>query len=223
MSRSLAVFLAILSVSSTASVAQEASALDRESRGWVDLLASAGAGLKGFTRLPIPPEGKLSDVSPWSFNAQAGILECRGDLGGHEWLRWDEKLEDGTLHVEWRFVPVDSGKGYNSGVFCRNSADGKVWHQAQTGDASGGFLFGDTPVGGELKRVKKPGGGEKPAGQWNVFELKSEGSTLSLWVNGETTSTWEDLEAPAGYAGLEAEGFHIEFKKVLFRPVETKP
>ena len=44
-------------------------------------------------------------------------------------------------------------KGYNSGIYARNSADARIWHQAQTGDASGGYLFGETEVGGKLKPI----------------------------------------------------------------------
>ena len=86
-----------------------------------------------------------------------------------------KKLDDGTLHVEWRFVPVDDGKRYNSGVFVRNSADGRIWHQAQTGDSSGGFLFGETPVNGELKRLKQAGGGVKPAGSGMSSRSRAKG------------------------------------------------
>ena len=77
-------------------------------------------------------------------------LVCQGD-GGHEWLRWDQELGDFIYHVEWRFTPVPGKKGYNSGVYARNSADGRIYHQAQTGDGSGGYLFGNT----ESKRAPK--------------------------------------------------------------------
>ena len=60
---------------------------------------------------------------------------------------------DGVFHVEWRFTPVPGKKGYNSGIYARNSADARIWHQAQTGDASGGYIFGETEVDGKLKRI----------------------------------------------------------------------
>jgi hypothetical protein len=109
------------------------SALERDPNGWTDLLAQAGAKLEGWTRGPIPPRGKIGARSQWSLDATTGILVCQGD-GGHEWLRWDKELEDCVFHVEWRFTVVPGKKGYNSGIYARNSADATVWHQAQTGD-----------------------------------------------------------------------------------------
>ena len=127
------------------------SALERDSKGWTDLLSQAGAKLEGWTRGPIPSTGKLKDHSQWTLDKDAGILVCEGD-GGHEWLRWDDEMADCIFHVEWRFTVVPGKRGYNSGIYARNSADARVWHQAQTGDGSGGFLFGDTLVNGATKR-----------------------------------------------------------------------
>jgi hypothetical protein len=194
------------------------SALASSPDGWVDLLAKAGPDLKSWTRGPIPPgKAKLQERSQWSIDTTTGNLVCEGD-GGHEWLRWDEELGDAIFHVEWRFTPRPGKKGYNSGVFVRNSADATIWHQAQTGDGSGGYLFGDTLVDGKLKRVNLSkqvlGKRVKPAGDWNVYELTCKGKEIALWVNGATTSVFDACEVPKGYVGLEAEGWRIEFKNV---------
>jgi hypothetical protein len=129
------------------------SALERDPAGWIDLLADAGPELKGWTRLPVKPGGKLQAGSQWALDPSTGILTCRGD-GGHDWLRSDEPRGDFVYHVEWRFTPVATGKAaYNSGIYVRNSADARVWHQAQVGGGPDAFLFGDTLVGGALKRI----------------------------------------------------------------------
>jgi hypothetical protein len=201
------------------------SALEREPGGWIDLLAKAGPELNGWTRGPIPPGGKLKSEtnSQWSLDPTTGNLVCRGD-GGHEWLRWDRELGDFIYHVEWRFTPVEGRKGYNSGVYARNSSDAKVWHQAQTGSASGGFLFGDTLVNGELKRVNLSREVRdqrvKPAGEWNTFEITCRGKEMSLWVNGAVTCVFRNCEVPRGYVGLEAEGFRIEFRNVKVKSLD---
>ncbi len=120
-----------------------------EPGGWTDLLADAGEDLKGWTRGPIPPGGKLGEKSQWSIDPGTGHLACEG-TGGHEWLRFDKELGDFVYHIEWRFSPGEK-KGYNSGIYVRSSADAKVWHQVQTGGGSGGYLFGETMAGGKLK------------------------------------------------------------------------
>lgn len=118
--------------------------------GWIDLLADAGPELKGWVRGPIPPGGKLGEKSQWSIDPNTGYLVCDGN-GGHDWLRWDTELTDFVYHVEFRFTPVAGKSGYNSGIYARNSKDAKIWHQAQTGSGSGGYLFGETQSGNGLK------------------------------------------------------------------------
>jgi hypothetical protein len=196
------------------------SALEKSPAGWTDLLANVGSNLDGWTRGPIPPAGKLSDVSQWSFDPTTGTLVCAGN-GGHDWLRWNQEQGDCIFHVEWRFTLIPDGKRYNSGVFVRNSADAMIWHQAQTGDASGGFLFGDTLVDGALKRVnlskQVTDKRVKPAGEWNIYEITCKGTDITLWVNGAVTCEWHDVAVPKGYVGLEAEGFRIEFRNVKLK------
>jgi len=217
------VFLLGLIVLTATADDRVASALKRDPQGWTDLLARAGPKLEGWTRGPIPPQGKLGERSQWSLDATTGSLVCQGD-GGHEWLRWDQELGDCIFHVEWRFTPVPGKKGYNSGVYARNAADARIWHQAQTGDGSGGFLFANTPVEGVIKRInlskQQPASRVKPAGEWNEFEITCRGKEMTLWVNGAVTSQWRECNVPRGYVGLEAEGFRIEFRNVKVKSLD---
>ena len=166
----------------------------------------------------------MSARSQWSLDAATGHLICEGN-GGHEWLRWDKELGDCIFHVEWRFTVVPGKKGYNSGVYARNSADATIYHQAQTGDASGGYLFGNTKVNGTAKRFnlskQHPESRVKPAGEWNVFEITCRGKEMTLWVNGAVVNQWPDCEVPAGYVGLEAEGFRIEFRNAKVKSLDA--
>jgi hypothetical protein len=217
--------MAAVAVRHARAVDETPSALERSPVGWADLLVEAGPELKGWTRLPIPPTAKLKSetMSQWSIDPKTRHLICEGD-GGHEWLRWDQPLADGIFHVEWRFTVVPDKQGYNSGVFVRNSEDAKIWHQAQTGGGTGGFLFGDTLVGGEIKRVNLSkqvlDKRVKPAGEWNTYELTFKGKEISLWVNGAVTSVFDACDVPRGYVGLEAEGFRIEFRNVKLKKLD---
>jgi hypothetical protein len=201
------------------------SALERDPRGWTDLLAHAGAHLEGWTRGTIPPGRPLNPRSQWSIDAATGHLVCEGN-GGHEWLRWDKELGDGIFHVEWRFTPIQGKPRYNSGIYARNSANARIWHQAQTGSGSGGYLFGDTEVDGKLRRFnlskQQKGSRVKPAGEWNVFEISFKGKDMTLWVNGAVTNQWHECQISKGYVGLEAEGYRIEFRNVKLKPLEGK-
>jgi hypothetical protein len=203
--------------------AETPSALERDPTGWTDLLAAAGPKLEGWTRGPIPPTGKLNPRSQWTLDTATGHLVCEGN-GGHEWLRWDKELGDGIFHVEWRFTPIAGKPRYNSGIYARNSADARIWHQAQTGDGSGGYIFGDTEVDGQVKRInlskQQTASRVKHAGEWNVFEIACKGKEMTLWVNGAITNRWEECQVPRGYVGLEAEGYRIEFRNVKLKPMD---
>ncbi len=220
-----AVLLASTAGVSMAQESESPAALERDPSGWTDLLAKAGPELNGWVRGPIPPKGKLNPRSQWSIDPATGHLVCAGD-GGHEWLRWDRPVGDGIFHVEWRFTPVEGKKGkYNSGMYARNSIDARIWHQAQTGDASGGYIFGETEADGKLKRVNLSKQARpsrvKPAGEWNTFELACKGKEMTLWVNGAITNRWEDCEVPSGYVGVEAEGYRIEFRNVKLKVTDA--
>ncbi len=199
-----------------------ASLLEREPAGWTDLIKEAGPALSGWTRGPIPPTGKLNPETQWSVDSKTGYLVCQGDKG-HDWLRYDKELADFVYHVEWRFTPIEGKKGYNSGIYVRNSADAETWHQAQTGDASGGYIFGSTLVDGKIGRVnlskEVTAQRVKPAGEWNTFETTCKGKSVTLWVNGAVTNEWKSCEVPKGFVGLEAEGYRIEFRNVKVKPL----
>ncbi|MDX2035067.1 MAG: DUF1080 domain-containing protein [Isosphaeraceae bacterium] len=201
----------------------ERSALEREPAGWVDLLAEGGAELRGWTRVTIPPGGTPRPKSPWSYDPATGVLKCDG-RNLHEWLRHDTPRGDAIYHVEWRFVPVVEGKkAYNSGIYVRNSADGAIWHQAQVGGGPAAFLFGETPVSGTKRRINLAKSATtkrvEPAGEWNVFEVECRGKEVVLWCNGAEACRWSDCEVSQGHVGLEAEGYEIEFRKVLLKPL----
>lgn len=190
--------------------------------GWIDLLREGT-----WTRVPIPPGAPLKPGEPWRFDRATGILLCAGDRTGHEWYRFDRKFSNFDFHVEARFVARDEpGAKYNSGVFVRNSRDGVIWHQAQIGGANGGYFFGLTPVHGDNRRVnleQEMLNGElvKPAGQWNILDIRADRGKLTLTVNGKVSSIM-DCEVASGYVGLEAEGYAIEFRNVKIRALAPR-
>jgi hypothetical protein len=187
---------------------------------WIDIFPDAK--LTHWTRISIPPGKPVDPVNQWHADVANRLLLCDGDRG-HEWLRYDREFSDFVLHAEFRYIKVEGATRYNSGIFARNDADGKIWHQAQIGGASGGYLFGDTPVGGVTKRVNlRPQMREmrvSEAGEWNTVEIVCRGDRMTLSVNGAVTSDWEHLEVLRGYVGLEAEGWKIEFRNLKVKPL----
>ncbi len=208
-----------------AAQAPSPSALVSDPKGWVDLLADPS--LKDWTRVPLfavgsLPAGDVAAASPWKLGP-GGTLLCDGDKVGHEMLRYTTELGDLVLHVEWRFEKLEGAPAYNSGVFVRTAADGSTWFQAQTGPA-GGYLFGNLPVGGKTQRVnlrdKMSENRVKPAGEWNTYEIRAVGKTITLWVNGAVVNEYTECEVSRGFIGLEAEGYRIEFRNVKIKKLQ---
>jgi hypothetical protein len=200
------------------------SALETDPAGWINIMPHAD--LKGWSRVPVPPGAPLGRAQ-WHMTAASTVLTCDGD-GGHDMLLCDREFGDAVFHLEFRYIKVEGKTGYNSGAYVRNSKDGTLWHQAQFGDANGGYLFGETP-GTEgkkkffttAKEVKESR--VKPAGEWNTMEITAKGKVLTLWVNGAVTCQVADCGNTNGFVGVEGEGYPIEFRKLLVKELAPKP
>jgi len=168
-----------------------------------------------WTRIAIPPTAKLSNIEQWHVNTATHEIVCDGN-GGHDWLRFNKEFGNFAFHAEWRFTPIKGETRYNSGIFFRNNADGSIWDQAQT-TLEGGYVFGATPVNGkvtpfnEQKNMKE--NRVKPAGEWNVYDIRCVGETCTLAVNGEIVNTIK-VGVTKGYVGLESEGYQITFRNL---------
>ena len=204
------------------------SALETNPKGWINIMPPTD--LKGWSRVPVPPGGQLGRAQ-WHVDAGKDLLVCDGD-GGHDMLLTEKEYGDAIFHFECRYTKVEGKKGYNSGAYVRNSKDGAVWHQAQFGDANGGYLFGQTPTtltptaGGQKKffilRDQVTSNRVKPAGQWNTFEITARGKTLTLWVNGAVTCRFDGCGMKSGHVGLEGEGYRIEFRNLQVKQLRGK-
>ncbi|MBI2421792.1 MAG: DUF1080 domain-containing protein [Candidatus Hydrogenedentes bacterium] len=197
------------------------SAFEADASGWVDILPPAD--LKGWSRVPVPPGDPLGKEQ-WRVDAAAKLLICEGD-GGHDMLLCDREFGDAIFHCEFRYTKVEGKAGYNSGIYVRNSKDGTTWHQAQVGDGSGGYLFGETPgADGKLAfftvKPEPEDGRVKPAGEWNTVEIAARGKDLTLWVNGAVTCEYNGCGAPTGLLGVEGEGYRVEFRNLKVKDLK---
>ena len=85
------------------------SAAAAQSGGWQDLFPDAQ--FSQWTRIAIPPTGKLDPVTQWKIDAANKVLVCEGDRG-HEMLRYNRELADFVLQVEWRFTRKEGEPRY---------------------------------------------------------------------------------------------------------------
>ncbi len=175
-----------------------------------------------WTRVAIPPTRPLSTLDQWHIDPRKREILCDGNQG-HEWLRFNHEISNFDFRVSWRFTPVPNTTKYNSGVFFRNSKSGIIWLQAQT-SLAGGYIFGMMPPGSDVAgkpqrfslQKEMTADRVKPAGQWNLYDIRCVGDTCTLAVNGAVVNTLH-TSVTKGYVGLEAEGYRIEFRNFHLR------
>jgi len=61
---------------------------------------------------------------------------------------------------------------------------------------------------------------EKPVGEWNTCEIVCRGDTVIYTVNGVEQNRATGLNIKSGYIGLQAEGAPVEFRNIMFQPLE---
>ncbi|WP_438481277.1 3-keto-disaccharide hydrolase [Oleiharenicola lentus] len=69
------------------------------------------------------------------------------------------------------------------------------------------------------KLARQQNSSEKPAGEWNKYEIICKGDTLTLRVNGVEQNHTTKLSLSEGFIALQAEGAPIEFRNVTLSPL----
>jgi len=180
-----------------------------------------GKNLKGWT---IYVEDQT--VQPESyFYVKDGMIETVGKPVGY--LRTKKEYSNYRLHVEWCYPE----KPTNSGVFLHTQGADKIWpahYQAQlkyenAGDfivhgvgekaTIGGKVYASTETDKPVVPKLQPSN-EKPAGQWNTFDITCKGNTVEIKVNGLLQSVATNCSMTKGTIGLQAEGSKIQFRNL---------
>jgi hypothetical protein len=175
--------------------------------------------------VPIDP---LADKSVWQVRPD-GSLFIDG-VGAKEMLLTEREFGDGSLHVEWRFLPADAARPagatpvYNGGVYVRTALDGKSWVQLQVARADQPPIVGDiiAQVPGQAARVdvfQTQPSAAAPIGEWNTYDVSLRGSAIDLGVNGKPAASWAACPIASGHLGLQAEGSPIEVRAFRYRPL----
>ncbi|WP_439627308.1 3-keto-disaccharide hydrolase [Gemmata sp.] len=178
-------------------------------------------------------KAKHPDVKTWS--VKGGVVTCDGSKGNCGFLRYDKKLGDFTLRLEYRV-----SKGCNSGVCVRvpNPYNGrpdetlpsKTGYEVQIQDDAGAEP--STTSSGAFYGVLAPAeNAAKAAGEWNVLEVECRGPRLKVTLNGRVVQDVEQVAVGAikdrprtGYLLLQNHGHAIEFRNVTLKedPPGTK-
>ena len=173
-----------------------------------------GKDLEGW-ELYVDPQGgvQASDV----FTVKDGNIHVAGLPFGY--MRTTEKIADGTIHFEWRWV----GEGTNSGFFIRLQDNDKLWPNAiecqlcngKAGDfvMLGGSKIKEVECVAEFPVKDRAGDFERPVGEWNEAEIVCKGKEITVYVNGQLQNrcTADSID---GYIALQSEGGPLEFRNI---------
>ena len=204
--------------------------------GPIELLTtqSASGDLAGWKSYHEDPQAKTADV--WRLDAD-GVLRCRGTPKGY--LYTEKDYTSFVFTLDWRWPP--GKKPGNGGVLLRMTAPHKVWPkslEAQLNAGNAGDFWGldgyrlagptdrlktlSHPQFGALVNLKKLKALEKTPGQWNRYEIRAEGDSVTLSINGELVNRATGCAATPGKLCITAEGDEIEFRNLQLTPIERK-
>jgi len=152
-----------------------------------------------------------------------GVIVCLGKPNGY--TRTLQAWRDYRLHVEWRW-PAGPG---NSGVFLHVNPPDKVWPlcleaQLLAGSAgeircNGGSTVQELTAANPKSVPRRTPGAEKPAGEWNSYDILCHSNTVTLRVNGVLENEITGSSIESGAIGLQAEGKLVEFRNVYVEPL----
>ncbi|NUQ61074.1 MAG: DUF1080 domain-containing protein [Pirellulales bacterium] len=194
---------------------------------WIPLVTKQDASgeLAGWKSFHETAGTKTGDV--WKL-ADDGALVCRGNPKGY--LYTEKGYTDFVLRLEWRWP---EGKPGNGGVLIRMTGGHKIWPaslEAQINAGGAGDFWGldgyplsglpertkrlEHPQFGKLTNVQRTADLEKPAGQWNSYEIRAKGSTVTLIINGQEVNRAADCAVRPGKICLTSEGNEIHYRNV---------
>ncbi len=170
----------------------------------------------------------------WSLTDD-GVLHCTGKPLGY--LATRSEFTNFVLTLEWRWPQGEKpGKG---GVLLRMTGPDRIWPkslEAQINAGGAGDFWGlagyhlegpsdrtktvEHPDFGTLVHVARLADAECPAGQWNRYEIRAEGESVTLTINGRLVNRATDCEVLPGKILLTAEGNPIDFRNVSIQPLD---
>jgi len=187
-----------------------------------------GKDFTGWTHHLKDPAVKMEEV--WRVDPKEGVIICKGSPNGY--IRTTADYTNYNLKLEWRWDPVTKKAG-NSGVLLRLVGPDKVWPrsieaQLQNGSAGDFWLIDGTPLDTPPERVDpkvprhrlRTKSNEKPAGEWNEYDITVDGGRVVLKVNGEVLNEGTGAEAVPGKIALQSEGAEIHFRNIRLTPIE---
>lgn len=188
-----------------------------------------GKDLSGWDYYLADPNAKMEDV--WSVDKEQGILICKGSPPGYIYTK--KEYTNFILKLEWRWAP--GKQPGNSGVLLRVHGEHKIWPrsieaQLMYMNAGDFWLIDGAPLETDPEYIDKNAPrhrwrkktAEKPAPEWNEYEIIVNGDRITLKVNGEVVNEGWGAEVRPGKIALQSEGGEIHFRNIRLIPLESE-
>lgn len=184
-----------------------------------------GQDFTGWTLFVEEPGVNVADI--WQI--RDGVIYCAGKPNGY--MRTINTFENYHLSLEWRWVETPT----NSGVLVHCSGPDRVWPTCiecqLKADSAGDFVLingtGITVDGVDHQNTarqfvvveKMAPSSERPAGEWNRYDIYCDGDTIRCYVNGVLQNEGTNATVTSGWIALQSEGSPIEFRNIYIRPL----
>jgi hypothetical protein len=175
--------------------------------------------------------GKPGENAADSWSVKDGVIHCSGKPGGY--LRTEGTYKDFILKLQYRWTT----KQGNGGILLRMQGPDTLWPpciQAQLQNHNTGDLILMGGAKGTIapdrlkKNTKEPQQAkladynDKPAGEWNTYEIKVVGDMVQIKVNGVLQNEMVGLDQVRGHIGFQSEGTEIDFRKIDLTPLTSE-
>jgi hypothetical protein len=175
------------------------------------------------------PETTTTEESIWI--AAGKTLNCSGTPRGY--LYSTKSYRNFTLRIEYRFLPPTANEDAesppksntaksNTGFLIYMPTEHKLWpaslevqgrHDEMGQIKSNSRDIKVTVRDDEQARTAS----RKPVGEWNAVEIISRDGALASHINGTTICESDPGELTAGFIGLQAEDFAVQFRRMRIR------
>lgn len=211
----------------------------RDFSGWTFFLEHKGYNADGKGRIQdfaaVKPGGVI-EIDPRMHGA---LMTCADhlDYDLHVEFRWvDPKPADDSgifLRIRppfvWDAEHGEQARFYMVQIQPGNSGDlwvmGYSESMLRTAPERSFKPFGTNELGphptrglGHLRRHLKLRDAERPAGEWNAFDLSLRGKTIQVRLNGQLVNEATGLVDLPGRIGLESERGKIQFRNIRLQP-----
>ncbi len=187
-----------------------------------------GQNLDNWNIVVDSEDGEPKDL----FYVEDGVMNTLGDPFGY--IRTKESYSSYKLHLEWRWTNEPSNSGvllnvqgkemiFPQCVECQ-LMDGRAGDIVLMGKGTGITIRDSTyTVTSEEHRYlaisKFEESSEKPAGEWNSYDITSKDGDLEIIVNGVLQNIGTGMTLTDGNIALQSEGAPLQFRNIYLQPL----